>query len=534
METPLVVRTVFALHRRWLWLVSAAAIGALLGFAWLNLKRPPVYLSTVSVVPQRARTEVDYDTRIRTVSSDSGGSTAQAPLPSVSAERRLALAQIVRSVQIENAVRTQLGDSLPEPYRAPGSLLALVQGRVLPRSEIISIEVRASTPQLADQIAGTWAQVYERRVNELYGSSAAGPQPFESEVQQARQRYDAADAALTSFLGATPLAENARALESKQRLLRELTALRQAQVSDVHKIAHRLDLLISQAEALQGQLDTAQDNSAAASSATALVLLKTQAFASSMILPAGLQIQLPSTTVTLPPSPSGSTPTTTPFSPESAASSPDSTADLAATSRSLQDWSVPANLQLQVPAAASTATIGQQRADVAATVQALRDWRARLSQYILASTSGGAAPAGGIDSELSSSIAQLEAQTRDLQVQVAQQSSQQRSLQQARDVLWESYSAVLKKAEESRITGLVGSGKEVVVAAQLPAVADSGASVLLIPVGALLGLLVVGVWVFATDVVAPAYLPLRDGVHRTANGATHSHPADDAAVVSGP
>src|SRR5688500_3453093 len=122
LDTPLGIRTVFALLRRWPWLVAAAIIAALACSLWMLLQ-PPVCVSTVHGVPQRARTEVNYESRIRTVSSDSGGGTGQAVLPLVSAERRTALAHLVRSVQIEEAVRSQLGETLPGELRAPGRLL---------------------------------------------------------------------------------------------------------------------------------------------------------------------------------------------------------------------------------------------------------------------------------------------------------------------------------------------------------------------------------------------------------------------------
>jgi hypothetical protein len=300
MDVGLSTRILFLLIRRWKWLATGAGVATALAVVVLLLL-PPVYVTTVSVVPVRARTEVNYDSRIRTLSSDSPTMEGQAALPAVAAERRQALAQLVRSAEIEQLVRERLQDQLPAGLAAPGQLIGMVQGKVAARSEIVTIEVRAPTPELSESVATNWSAIYEQQVNELYAPSTSGPPSLDKEVADARRQYEAAEAALAAFLASTPVEENSRTLESKQRLLSELLAIRQSQVADLHKIAHRVDLLIGQAEALRQQLTAAQDNSAAASSAAALTLLKTQAFASSMALPASLQVQIPPAQSSSPP-----------------------------------------------------------------------------------------------------------------------------------------------------------------------------------------------------------------------------------------
>ena len=509
-------RTFLLLARRWTWLAAAAGLAVVAAFLVTALQ-PQEYTASVNVVPKRARTEVNYDTRIRTVSADGAaqGQGGQVVLPlAVSAERRQALAQLVRDADIERAVRQELGDQLPAELRAPGRLMRLVQGKVAPRSEVIVIQVNAPSAALVEQIAPSWARAYERQVNQLYATSTSGTLKLESELGEARQKYQTAEEALTSFVASTPQGEQTRLLEGKQNLLRELMASRQAMVVDLHKVAHRVDLLVGQAEALQQQLAAAQDNSAAASNALALTLLKTQAFASSMSLPASLQLQVPApeATGTAPGTNAGTTP----------ASDPQQRHDLAATARALQDWSLPANLQVQVPAASTPPTLAQQRADVAATIQVLQDWRDRMRQEIQSRSSdsaGGGTVVETATAELAQAIAQLEAEVRELQGKVAEQTARHKNLQLERDVAWESYTSLTKKAEEARVASVVGAGNEVSLASQsVVAEPKSKRLALVLPLAGVLGVMAGASWILLREHLAPVYGQLAGQLAAQANG----------------
>lgn len=496
------------LSRRWPWLLGGAAAATALA-ALILLRQPLEFTTTVNVIPKRARTEVNYDTRIRTV-YEGGGFNGQAvsSLVGASAERRQALAQLVRSAGLERAARERLGAALPPELHVPGRLAQLIRGRVVPRSEVIAIEVRAPTPQLAEEIGLAWAYVYERHVNDLYATSSSGVPLLDGELQEARRKYQASEDALTSFVASSPLAELRRQLSSKQSLLNELGSVRLAQVVDLVKIAHRVDLLTGQAEALQEHLATAQDNSAAATGASALVLLKTQAFASSLSLPSSLQLQSFVNQPMQPAQPGPSGAGQTPSASGGSQSAPDQAAELSVTSRSLQDWSLPANLQMQMPAAATTATLAQQRADVAATIYALKEWRGRLDQEV--ERRSAETPAIGTDSrgpsaDVTPTIERLEAETRELQGKIAEQSARQRTLQQERDLLWESFSGVLRKAEEDHVASLVSAGNEVSIAGQsVPEPRPRGMAVVL-PIAALLGAVTAAGLFLLRDYVAPRY-----------------------------
>src|SRR4051794_2104424 len=218
--------TVALLMRRWRWLAAGAVIAAAIAGV-LVLSQPRTYTATVDVVPKRARTEVNYDTPIRTLSSDTGGQAsggqASSPLLApISPERRMALAELVRNPDVEQAVREELGSKLPESMRAPGRLMRLVEGKLIPRSEVIAITVGAPDPALAEQIASSWSRAYERKVNQLYGTSPSTATNLNREVSNAQQKYRTAEDALTSFTVATSLGEDSRLLEAKQQTASDL------------------------------------------------------------------------------------------------------------------------------------------------------------------------------------------------------------------------------------------------------------------------------------------------------------------------
>ena len=68
------------------------------------------------------------------------------------------------------------------------------------------------------------------------------------------------------------------------------------------------------------------------------------------------------------------------------------------------------------------------------------------------------------DRDLADAVSQVESGIRDLQGRIAEATALQKNLTQQRDVAWESYTNLLKKAEEARLGQAVGAGKEVTVA----------------------------------------------------------------------
>jgi uncharacterized protein involved in exopolysaccharide biosynthesis len=422
----------FVLIRRWRWIAALTVLPALVAIV-VSLLAPRAYTATLDVVPNRARTEVDYETRIRTVS---GANTTQSGGAStITAERRQALAMLVRTADIEAMVQEELGAELPAGLRAPGELLRLVEGRAPLRTDVITIAASAPTPALAEKVVAAWGRAYQRHVNQIYAETTlfTGRQA-EMQVSDARARYEKTEQALTAFTATSPLSEYERAQERTRQLINE----RQQLVRDSFRTQRRVEWLLQDAQALQSHLSAARDNSVASSNAVALTLLKMRAFTESSTA-------------------------SSPFPGESAPNGANSTAAVppaAATSGSQgATGSAAPGIQLQFPAATGpTPTLDQQRADVGALVAALEEWRNRLQQVTAdyASSSGSGALA----------LRALEAELRDIESKAAQERAVREALTQDRELAREAHTTLLKKAEEGRVATIVGSGNEVSLASR--------------------------------------------------------------------
>ena len=115
------------------------------------------------------------------------------------AEHRQALADLVSSTAIEDKVRAQLGTQLSTADRMPGALVARVHAALLPRSEIIAIQVEAEYPSDAVIIANSWAKTYVDDVSRIYGP-ADSLQALQSARDDAQSRSQQAQAALIENL----------------------------------------------------------------------------------------------------------------------------------------------------------------------------------------------------------------------------------------------------------------------------------------------------------------------------------------------
>lgn len=430
------------------WLAFGASLATLVALVVL-LREPPAFVATVEVVPRRARTVVNLDTRIQRVSDDTApqglGLDGQPVygLSTASAERRQALARLVRTPDVARAVREQLKDELPPALHDLRQLMSTVRGAVPPRTEMITIAVTAPSAALAERIAQAWAQAYERHVNTLYAASEVDTTQLEGELARAKTTYEAAQGAVTRFEGTSRLDEYKRQAEARtdtlQHLSKGVLQEKAKRLSALYDAAQRIDLLTADAEALQQQLEAAPPQGSVAGTEVALTLLTAQAFASSSPLPANLQLQLPAA--------------------GAPANAGGAAAEAASLVRVLRSWSGAVGqeiksrlLELQLPEGIGAEDARQALAAHGAGSADLR----RLHEILQASHAG----------DLAEAVARLEQDVRALQGTVADLTAQQKSLQQQRDLTRDSYTSLLKKTEEARLAGAVGAGREITVASR--------------------------------------------------------------------
>lgn len=226
-----------AVLRQWLLLVGVMLVFAMTA-AFLTLSRPSVAKARGDVLVVGRTAQVTFDDRF--VERDATmftGPTSQ----------RQALIDLASSPELEARVAEQLGLASYET----GSLLARVT--VTSRSDLLLVEASAPTPDEAKRLAETWARSYEALVNEIYATDS--PAGLDSQIDEARQRYDQAQAALSTFYAAGDLV---RAQQSVIRAQGILTGSLQAQVGLYTGYLSRtqeLNLILEDARTLQAQYE---------------------------------------------------------------------------------------------------------------------------------------------------------------------------------------------------------------------------------------------------------------------------------------
>lgn len=195
-------RWVRAAGRRWpaLAAIFVLALLAALGLWWLSGQiGEPAYQADADVAIVRTASELTFDERFTTTSGDT-------PVTAIGA-RRSALVGLASSTALAQAVIDELGDLLEPAQRNPARLAAAVEATLVTGngrtgdSDLIRITATAPSPEEAAAIAGAWARAFVRQANQTYGQV---PDELLASIKQeqvnAEQEYNAAQAALESFL----------------------------------------------------------------------------------------------------------------------------------------------------------------------------------------------------------------------------------------------------------------------------------------------------------------------------------------------
>ena len=194
------------LRRRWLEIVLVTAGVIVLTAVGVLLYRqltPPVYEANATAAIVRTSTDVRFDERF-TTSSDQPNLDVNS--------RRAALVALVKSGSIAQQVIDELGDQLPLRLQSPARLLDAVTAEMATASgragtsDLIQINVKAGSPELAAAIANAWAKAYVQQVNSIYGQvpdDMLGS--VEAQLVEAQAAYDKAQANLESFLATSQL-----------------------------------------------------------------------------------------------------------------------------------------------------------------------------------------------------------------------------------------------------------------------------------------------------------------------------------------
>ena len=391
------------LIRQWKWIVLWT-FAAIVAAAAVTIILPRVYESHATVAILRSRTQVELDARITTLTDYE---LARSDLES----RRDAMVALLTSNVVIREVLNDVGDRLDPDLRDISSVRDMVTVRT--SGDLISINIRSQDPELATDIANSWAQHYERYINSVY---AGGGQVFatntEQQIAAAYEAYLAEQNALQTFIREDTTGALVREVESRQALLlgyqESLVGVQLIPVTNAHTLiaSYYSELLniesaLANANALLEQTRADTDSTAAnLANLVALVKLRSQVFAST--------------------------------DPEQENST-----------------------VLQIDLGSITAE-RVEPSDVEALIQILEARREAAETRI--ATVEGAVNEEPVettvtdDSTLRSHMANIEEEIRLLQSEIETQTALQRELEQGRERAWETYSALLGRQVEEDIT----------------------------------------------------------------------------------
>jgi hypothetical protein len=283
--------------QNWIVILAGALAGVMLASA--RGVEQPSYASEALVALAPHRTQVQFDPNV----------TTDAGVPTIDAQRRQALAELVVNDKVEQDAARRLASSQPGFNFHPGDLARQVEGSLKPRSEVISIIARADTAGEATAIASAWAQSYIEFVNQLYGAvSVSGPSvaSLEAARQQAAVHREAAQAAYEADLRSSQVETLTDQIHQREQELTQLNPptfssapgsanddYRLIQLKTLNDLGQLLRRIDASRTALQLLVSGSSGEVLSSSSENALALIKAQLVNIQSSLPSNVQLSVP-------------------------------------------------------------------------------------------------------------------------------------------------------------------------------------------------------------------------------------------------
>jgi len=207
-------------------LVVAIPIVAVLVAVVASFLSPATYQATAGVAIYKTRSYITFDPKYQTLAEEQLRSYTDQQ------SRQKAIVSLAKSGAVISEVLSVLGPSLPEEDRAPQGLRERVKTQS--QGDLIEITVTHRDPKLAATLANTWSEVFERQINTIYASPVQLPEEIQLQLAQAKKSYDAAEEAVARFLGNNRIAELNREIAAKSK---QISSYRDAEVSAQTKLA---------------------------------------------------------------------------------------------------------------------------------------------------------------------------------------------------------------------------------------------------------------------------------------------------------
>ncbi len=221
-----------AWRRRWTVALSALlAGGAAFGVSWFL---PREYTAQAGVAVVRSRVRLKFDDKLRTLGGDELTALGSVALGKDLEARQRALVALVHDPAIAQGILDTAGHDIARAYGSPGRLLECVSV-AMPSAELFSIQVTAADPVLAANLANTWAEEYEKKVNGIYASAITSDlaAAIEAELAKAWKAYQEAESELQAQLKKSDEPKLRARMRADEALAAEVSSVRCSLVRDV-------------------------------------------------------------------------------------------------------------------------------------------------------------------------------------------------------------------------------------------------------------------------------------------------------------
>ena len=402
------------LRRSWRLLVigpvAAAVAAALLSLFVLPMR----WDATSSLIMTLVKPSISLDPRVQTVSDEDLVRTSS----SDDRGRRETLLGLVLSDDVIGQLWQEASGDLPANVQSVTDLKERLQPGA--RANVLNLTARGDTPAQAARLANLWAQVAEQRINALYSQAMQPPTQAAAQAAAAQKTYLGAEQALIVFLQNSPIDELQRQIDQKKSVLdtlqrQQVKALETRLQSRLDNL-NKLDLLLANIKALQDQARADQAGSASAAALSSL-LVQVSAFTTGAIIPVQLQIPI----------------------------------------EQLRDAASPAQRLSNLDVLA--ASLANLRRAWQTEAESLQTQVLQASDLLSQEVAG---------QDLMTGVQAMQAQINALQSDLETQTDTQRRLTDARDVAWESFTALARRAAEVTIASETTSTEVRLASTALP------------------------------------------------------------------
>jgi uncharacterized protein involved in exopolysaccharide biosynthesis len=252
------------LFRHWKMIAALTLVAASVPLV-VSLLMPPTYQATAMCVATNPKYTMQFDVKFQSV--------VNLQVPSK------AYAAIAKNAQLEKQIMAALGDSLPARLRSVEALDGACSVSSGSDPSVIRLDVRYRDPQVAADIANTWATLYVGQINALYGQSAQDVQQIDEQVKTVSPSLQAAEQALIEFQKVNPSNVMSKTIEAQSKAF-----------SDYIAAETNVQLALQDAQSLEQQLQAAGTAPPGLASSLSALLTELNALGAQRDL--GTQIQI--------------------------------------------------------------------------------------------------------------------------------------------------------------------------------------------------------------------------------------------------